>query len=112
MHATDSNDLEATDVFVPDNRVFALTPEFQPNRHFEGPLYRFPAAGANIGCLLAPVSLAVARNAIDELRVIAEKKIPLGSMVPIKERGVVQHKLGKAKALVEAARVYLHTKLA
>ena len=111
MRATDSNDVEATDVFVPDHRVFALTPEFHPNRYFEAPLYRFPAAGANIGCLLAPVSLAVAGNAIDELKAIAEKKIPLGSMVPIKERGVVQHKFGRAEALVQASRIYLHTKL-
>ena len=112
MRATDSNDVEARDVFVPDHRVFPLTPEFHPGHHFEGPLYRFPSAGANIACLLAPVSLAVAGNAIIELKAIAEKKVPLGSMVPIRERGVVQHKLGRAEALVQSARIYLHTKLA
>ncbi len=112
MHATDSNDIEAKDVFVPDHRLFPLTPEFHPGRHFEGPLYRFPAAGANIGCLLAPVTLAVARNAINELKLLAEKKTPLGSMVPIRERGVMQRKLGRAEALVQSARIYLHSKLA
>lgn len=112
MRATDSNDTEARDAFVPDQRVFPLNPEFHPGRHFEGPLYRFPAAGANIGCLLAPVSLAVARNAINELKVLAEKKTPLGSMVPIRERGVMQRKLGKAEALVQSSRIYLHGKLA
>lgn len=112
MRATDSNDVEAKDVFVPDHRVFPLTPEFHPGRHFEGPLYRFPAAGANVACLLAPVSLAVARNAINELKAIAAKKTPLGSMVPIRERGVVQRKVGRAEALVQSARIYLHAKLA
>ena len=112
LRATDSNDAEARDVFVPDQRLFQLTPEFQPATHFEGPLYRFPAAGANIGCLLTPVSLALARNAINELKILAEKKTPLGSMVPIRERGVMQRKLGRAEALVQSARIYLHTKLA
>ena len=108
MHATDSNDIEAKDVFVPDHRVCSLMPEFQPGRNFAKPLYHFPAAGGNIACLLAPVTLAVARNAIHELKTIAEKKTPLGSMVPIRERGVIQKKLGKAEALVRSSRVYLH----
>jgi alkylation response protein AidB-like acyl-CoA dehydrogenase len=111
MHATDSNDVEANNVFVPDHRLFILTPEFHPGLHFEGPLYRFPAAGANIACLLAPVSLGVARNAINELKVLADKKTPLGSMVTIRERGVVQRKLGRAEALVQSARIYLHQKI-
>lgn len=112
MRATDSNDVEAKDVFVPDHLSFPLIPEFNPGLHFGGPLYRFPAAGANIACLLAPVSLAVARNAINELKGLAEKKTPLGSMVPIRERGVVQRKLGRAEALVQSSRAFLHEKLA
>ena len=82
--------------------------EFKPGKHFTSPLYHFPAAGANIACLLAPVTLAVARNAINELKTIAGKKTPLGSMVPIRERGVIQKKLGLAEALVRSSRVYLH----
>src|SRR5687767_8913437 len=78
MHATDSNDIEAKDVFVPDHRVCPLMSEFHPGRHFAKSLYHFPAAGGNIACLLAPVSLGVARNAIHELKMIAEKKTPLG----------------------------------
>jgi indole-3-acetate monooxygenase len=112
MCATDSNDIEAKDVFVSDHLIFPLVPAFQPNRYYTGPLYRFPAAGANIACLLAPVTLAVARNAINELKMIAEKKTPLGSMVPIRERGVVQRKLGRAEALLQSSRAYLHEKLA
>lgn len=111
MRATDSNDVEAKDVFVPDYRLFVLTPEFHPGHHFEGPLYRYPAAGANVACLLAPVSLGVARNAINELKALADKKTPLGSMVTIRERGVVQRKLGRAEALVQSARIYLHQKI-
>ena len=108
MHATDSNDIEAKDVFVPDHRVCYLMSEFKPGRHFAKPLYHFPAAGGNITCLLAPVTLAVAQNAIHELKAIASKKTPLGSMVPINERGVIQRKLGMAEALVRSSRAYLH----
>ena len=111
MRATDSNDVEAVNVFVPDHFLFPLVPEFNPGRHFAGPLYRCPAAGANIASLLAPVSLGVARNAIEELKTIANKKTPLGSMVPIRERGVVQRKIGRAEALVQSSRAFLHEKL-
>lgn len=111
MRATDSNDVEAKNVFVPDHLQFPLVPRIPPGRHFQGHLYRFPAAGANIACLLAPVTLAVARNAIDELKAIAGKKTALGSMVPIRERGVVQRKLGRAEALVQSGRAYLHDTL-
>ena len=111
MHATDSNDIEAKDVFVPGHRICFLMDEFKPGGHFAKPLYHFPAAGGNIACLLAPVTLAVARNSINELKTMAGKKTPLGSMVPIKERGVIQRKLGKAEALVESSRVYLHDRI-
>jgi alkylation response protein AidB-like acyl-CoA dehydrogenase len=111
MHATDSNDIEVKDVFVPDHRICALMPEFKPGRHFEKPLYRFPTAGGNLASLLPPVTLAVASNAIHELKMIAGKKTPLGSMVPIKERGVIQRKLGMAEALVRSSRAYLHDTL-
>ena len=111
MRATDSNDIEAKDVYVPRHRSFPLIPGVPTGRHFQGPLYRFPAAGVNIACLLAPVSLAVAHNAILELKALAGKKTPLGSMVPIRDRGVVQSKLGKAEALVQAGRAFLYERL-
>jgi alkylation response protein AidB-like acyl-CoA dehydrogenase len=110
MHATDSNDIEAKDVFVPDHRLCPIIPEFNAGSNFKGPLYKIPAACANIACLLAPVAIAVAQNAIDELKVLASKKTPLGSMVPLRERGVMQRKLGRAEALVQSSRAYLPRK--
>jgi indole-3-acetate monooxygenase len=112
MRATDSNDVAAKDVFVPDHLYFPLNPQYKPGRHFTGLLYQFPAIGACVNGLLAPVSMALARNAIDELKAIAAKKTPLGSAVPIRERGVVQRKLGKAEALLQSSRAYLHQKIA
>jgi alkylation response protein AidB-like acyl-CoA dehydrogenase len=111
MHATDSNDVEAKDVFVPAHLSFPLIPDFPAGKHFASPVFRFPVAGANIASLLAPIALAVARNSINELKLIAENKRPLGSMVPIRERGVVQQKLGRAEALLQSAKSYLYNKL-
>ena len=108
MCATDSNDIEANDVFVPEHLSFPLAPVFEPNHYFQGPLYRFPAIGSGIACLIAPVALAVAQNAIGELKSLAERKVPFGSMVSIREKGTVQRKLGIAEALVQSSRAYLH----
>ena len=108
MKATDSNDVAVKDVFVPDYLTFPLDPEHEPNPRFAGPLYRFPASGANIACFFPPVSLALARNAINELKTLSEKKTPLGSMGTMKQKGSMQRKLGIAEALVQSSRAYLY----
>ncbi len=112
MKATDSNDIAANDVFVPSHRSYPLAPDFEPNSHYTNPLYRFPAIGASIASLIAPVALAVARNAIQELKALAEKKVPFGSAVSIRERGSVQKKLGMAEAFVQSSRAYLFQTIA
>ncbi len=50
MKATDSNDVAANDVFVPDHLFFPLAPEFEPNQYYKGPLYKFAAIGASVAC--------------------------------------------------------------
>ena len=112
MKATDSNDVAANDVFVPSHRSYPLAPEFEPNSHYTNPLYRFPAIGASIASLIAPIALAIARNAIQELKALAEKKVPFGSAVSIRERGSVQKKLGMAEAFVQSSRAYLFQTIA
>jgi indole-3-acetate monooxygenase len=108
MKATDSNDVSAKNVLVPDYLTIPLNPELGPNPRFTGPLYRFPASGANIACFFPPVSLALARNSIKELKLMAEKKTPLGSMSTISQKGTIQRKLGIAESLVQSSRAYLH----
>jgi alkylation response protein AidB-like acyl-CoA dehydrogenase len=108
LKASDSNDVAANDVFVPDHFSFPLVADFQPNSYFESPLYKIGAIGAGVASIIAPVALAVAGNAIKELKLLARKKTALGSMVPLREKGVVQRKLGMAEALVQSARAYLH----
>ena len=111
MQATDSCDVAAENVFVPDDLSFPLAPVWKPNHYFEGALYRFPAIGASIATLIAPVALAVARNAIDEVKIIATKKTSFGSVSNLAGRGAVQSKIGKAEALLSASRHYLYDEL-
>lgn len=108
MKATDSNDIAANDVFVPNHLFFPLVPEFESNHYYKGSLYQFAAMGASVACLIAPIALAVARNAIQELKLLAEKKTSFGSVVPLRERGAIQRKLGMAEALVQSSRAYLY----
>lgn len=111
MKSTDSNDVSADDVFVPVHLSYILDPELHSNIHYKGPLYRFPAVGAGVASLIAPVALAVARNAIEELKSLAEKKVPFGSAVSIRERGSVQKKLGMAEAFVQSSGAYLYQEI-
>jgi indole-3-acetate monooxygenase len=97
----------ANDVFVPPHLSFPLAPEFQANAYFQGKLYSYAAIGASIASLIAPVALAVARNAIDEFKILAEKKVPFGSMASLREKGAIQRKIGIAEALVQSSRAFL-----
>jgi alkylation response protein AidB-like acyl-CoA dehydrogenase len=107
MKGTDSNDVAANEVFVPEYLTFPLDPTYPPNPRFNGPLYRFPASGFNIACLFPPISLALAHNAIREFKALAENKTPLGSTVSVKLKGAMQRKLGIAESLLQSSRAFL-----
>ena len=111
MRATDSNDVAADNVFVPDFMTFPFAPGFQPSGHYARPLFRFPAIGISSAALIAPVALAVATNTIEEFKNLATKKTSFGSVTSLKERGTVQRKLGIASALVQSSRAFLYTVL-
>jgi alkylation response protein AidB-like acyl-CoA dehydrogenase len=76
MRGTDSNDFLIDGVFVPSSRCFPLTPSYDPAPAYRGPLYRLPATVATIG-VIAPVALALARGAIEEVRRLATDKVPM-----------------------------------
>jgi indole-3-acetate monooxygenase len=111
MKATDSNDIAVKDAWVPDHFAFAMGPDKESNKYFDGALFRFPAIGINVPTMIAPVALGVASGAIKELKAMAAKKTPMGSMVSMREKGTVQRKLGIAEASVQSSRAYLHQSL-
>jgi alkylation response protein AidB-like acyl-CoA dehydrogenase len=111
MRGTDSNDIAANGVFVPDSRVFRFEPDSVPPAPFDGPLYRMPALAATYP-IIAPVALAIAGGAIRELREIVTTKVPLGSLKTARDRGAVQSAVAEAEAMVRSARLLFYDALA
>jgi len=110
MKATDSNDVIVKNVFVPLSHSFSLSPHAELNKYYSGRLYHFPLTGILSCCLIVPVGLAIAANAIEELKSLTGK-VPAGSATTLKEKAGFQKKLGMAEALVRSARAYLHQTL-
>jgi alkylation response protein AidB-like acyl-CoA dehydrogenase len=111
MRGTDSNDVAAKDVFVPESRAFHFNPDYEPPAPFDGPLYRMPALAATY-TIIAPVALAIAGNAIRELRNTVVAKVPLGSMKTARERAAVQTGVAEAEAMIRSARLFFYDSLA
>jgi alkylation response protein AidB-like acyl-CoA dehydrogenase len=112
LRGSNSNDVAIKDVFVPSSHTCPMTPAFQPNRHYEGALYRLPIIAAAVGCLIAPIALAVARNALDEVRALSSRRIPMASNVLLRDRGVAQARLGRGEAMLRSARALLYDTMA
>ena len=110
MRGTDSQDIAANGVFVPESRAFRFVPDSIPSAPFDGPLYRMPALAATYP-IIAPVALAIARGAIRELRDIVTTKVPLGSMKTACDRAAVQSAVAEADAMVRSARLFFYDTL-
>jgi alkylation response protein AidB-like acyl-CoA dehydrogenase len=82
-----------------------------PVAPFDGPLYRMPALAATY-TIIAPVALAIAGNAIRDLRDIVVNKIPLGSMKTARARTAVQAAVAEAEAMLRSARLYFYDAVA
>jgi indole-3-acetate monooxygenase len=111
MRGTDSNDVATNGVFVPAARSFHVTPEYDRASQFQGPLYHVSALVSTY-VIVAPVALAIARGALDELRDLAARKTPLGSRKTLRDRTAVQAALAEGEALLRSARLYFYDALA
>ena len=100
---TGSNDFSATDVFVPDQRIFRL---LDPTDHRKEPLYQMPPVGMFVFQVVC-VSLGIARAALDELTEMAQTKVPTLYMQVLADKPVVQVDLARAEAELGAARSFL-----
>lgn len=110
MRGTDSNDVVLENVFVPTHRTSQLVPSVDPGSHYGGPLYRMSAMSA-LHIVLAPIALAIAREAIEALRALAPSKMSLGTMKTLRDRPLAHARLGRAEGLVRAARALLFATL-
>jgi alkylation response protein AidB-like acyl-CoA dehydrogenase len=62
--------------------------------------------------VIVPVALAVGRGAIGELRELAARKTPFGSMKTLRDRTAAQSALAEAEALLRSARLLFYDVLA
>jgi indole-3-acetate monooxygenase len=108
LRGSNSNDVVVNGTFVPSARTTPMAPGYPLNTYFQGQLYRMPIMVAVVGSLIAPIALGVARSAIDEVKVLSSKRMPMASAVPLRDRGVAQARLGRAEAMFRAARAALY----
>ncbi len=100
---TGSNDFSATDVFVPEQRIFAL---LDPSRHRPEPLYQMPPLGMFVFQVVC-VSLGIARAALDELTEMAQTKVPTLYTPVLADKAVTQVDFARAEAALGGARAFL-----
>jgi alkylation response protein AidB-like acyl-CoA dehydrogenase len=104
LSGTGSNDVSASDVFVPEQRIFLL---LDPSGHRPEPLYQMPPVGLFVSQVVA-VSLGIARAALDELTELAQTKVPTLSQDVLADRPAAQIDLARAEASLAAARSFLY----
>ena len=103
LRGTGSHDIEVADLFVPEERTFSA---LDLRARVTGPMNRmhgFDLAGCGFCC----VGLGVARAAIDEFVELAQVKIPRSSSELLRDRAIVQAKIGEAEAVLRSGRALL-----
>jgi alkylation response protein AidB-like acyl-CoA dehydrogenase len=103
MRGTGSHDIEVEDLFVPEEHTFSA---LDRRARVTGPMNRmhgFDLAGCGFCC----VGLGVARAAIDEFVELANVKIPRMSSELLRDRAIVQARIGEAEALLRSGRAFL-----
>jgi alkylation response protein AidB-like acyl-CoA dehydrogenase len=104
MKGTGSHDIEATDVFVPAERVF---PTLGASAHHPSPLYRVMIAVPWCASI-AGVALGIGRDAIDTFLDIARNKgANMMSRVPLSERETAHKIVGECEGRLRSARSFL-----
>ncbi len=105
LKGTASNDLRATDLFVPTEWTGSYLAPAPVIRH---PLDRVRPLG-RLGLELAAVAVGTAQGAVEDLITIAATKKPLGGLLNrLAEQPIFQHTLGRLDTDLRTARVLLH----
>ena len=103
MRGTGSQDFTVDDVFVPERRsTLSDAPPAET-----GPLYHPRAWFVHIWTPSAANALGIARGAIDNLAEIAATEASTLSPSLLRDRPMVQARIGEAEAIVNAARAYV-----
>src|SRR5262250_2247013 len=103
LRGTGSHDIEVEDLFVPEERTFSA---LDLRARVTGPMNRmhgFDLAGCGFAC----VGLGVARATIDAFVELAQIKVPRSSSELLRDRALVQAKVGEAEAILRSGRALL-----
>lgn len=103
MRGTGSQDFTVDDVFVPADR--GCLPDAPPCE--TGPLFNQRAWYVTLWTPSAANALGIARGAIDSLAEIATTEASTLSTQLLRDRPMVQARIGEAEAIVNAARAYV-----
>ena len=103
LHGTGSNDVAVSELFVPENRTFALIDEpCDP-----APLCTFRSAMAVTFTPLAGHTLGMARGAMNAFQELACASGTTMNMTLLRDRPQVQEIVGRAEAIISGARAYV-----
>jgi alkylation response protein AidB-like acyl-CoA dehydrogenase len=103
MRGTGSHHFEATDVFVPDGRMF---PTGTSETDETNPIYSTPRATPWSACI-AGVALGIARDAIDSFLDLAKVKPASVGRSALLDRDSVHRAVGEAEGRLRAGRAFL-----
>ena len=102
LRGTGSHDIAVTDALVPGDYSYSMSSApVQP-----GVLYGFSLMGL-LAVSVAAVALGIGRAALDEIREMAPKKMPVGRRKPLSEWSVAQVSLAEGEAALRAGRAFL-----
>jgi alkylation response protein AidB-like acyl-CoA dehydrogenase len=107
MRGTGSHDFRAADVFVPERRTWTIAPITSLPPAYAGPLYRLGLW--TVGPLNAAVALGIARAAVEDAIALAATKTPSYTQTGLADRPVVQDRIARARAHVEAGWSYVES---
>jgi alkylation response protein AidB-like acyl-CoA dehydrogenase len=107
MRGTGSHDFRADDVFVPERRTWTIAPITGLPEAYAGPLYRLGLWV--VGPINASVALGIARAAVEDAITLAASKTPSYTQTGLADRPVVQDRIARAQAQVEAGRSYIES---
>jgi len=110
MRGTGSHDFEVNDLFIPERHAWQPAPISPTDPAFQRPLYRlgfWPVAPVN-----ASVALGIARAALRDLISLAGVKTPSYTQTSLADRPVVQDRIARARALIDAGSSYIQTAVA
>lgn len=111
LAGTGSQDVEITQVFVPEKYVCPLNLSPRAHgKHFRIPLYRYPFLVLGFPPIGA-IALGIAQGAVDACLDLAQAKRPAGTTDLLRDQPVFQVRLAEAVALVRSARAWLHASI-